>query len=79
MILLSEEEMKALKPDVPMCTQTVFDCAGCSAQCGLTAKAQLKKVVEWLDEPCHEHSDKQLHPHRRCGVCLEALKKECDG
>ena len=40
------------------------------------ASAQLKKVVEWLDRPCHEHSGDVLHPHRRCGVCLQALKKE---
>ena len=40
------------------------------------ARAQLKKVVEWLDRPCHEHSGDVLHPHRRCGVCLQALKKE---
>ena len=49
-ILLSDEEMKALKPDVPMCEQTVFGCDGCSAECGLTARAQLKKVKQyWHD------------------------------
>ena len=43
---------------------------------GEVAKAQLKKAVEWMDIPCHEHSGDVLHPHRRCGVCLQALKKE---
>ena len=40
------------------------------------AREQLEKVVEWLDRPCHEHSGDVLHPHRRCGACLQALKKE---
>ena len=50
-MLLTDEEMKALRPDVAQCTQDLFDCSGCSADCGLTAKAQLKKVVEKL-LPC---------------------------
>ena len=78
MILLTDEEMKALKPDVPMCTQTVFDCEGCSAQCGLTAKAQLKKVVDEMEKPCFEHGDYAVQHRRQCPECWQTLKKECD-
>ena len=48
-LLLNDEEMKALRPDVPACGQTVFECDSCSGGCPLVAKAQLKKVVEYLD------------------------------
>ena len=39
--LLTDEQMKALRPDVPNCQQTVYGCDSCFVQCGLTAKAQL--------------------------------------
>ena len=45
MFRLTDDEMKSLKPDVPNCRQPVFDCEGCSAQCGLTANAQIKKLL----------------------------------
>ena len=45
MFRLTDDEMKALRPNVPNCQQPVFDCEGCSAQCGLTAKAQVKKLL----------------------------------
>ncbi len=68
MILLTEEEMKALRPDVPVCSQTVFDCEGCSARCGLTAKAQLKKDIESIEGM----ADWGLY----LSEILQALKKE---
>uniref|UniRef100_A0A6M3IEG5 Uncharacterized protein n=1 Tax=viral metagenome TaxID=1070528 RepID=A0A6M3IEG5_9ZZZZ len=59
MRILNDEEMKALRPDVPMCQQTVFDCSGCSAQCGIVATAQhqadLKAFIGLLES--HEFYD----------------------
>ncbi len=42
---LTDAEMKCLRPDVPNCQQMLFGCDACSADCRLTAKAQLRKVL----------------------------------
>ena len=57
MILLSDEEMKALRPDVPMCQQTVFDCEGCSGQCRVIARGQLKQAYDYLWEEAFVMTD----------------------
>ena len=44
-------------------------------------KTQLKKVAEWMNTPCMEHSgadSSALTPRRRCGLCLTALLSECE-
>uniref|UniRef100_A0A6M3INN8 Uncharacterized protein n=1 Tax=viral metagenome TaxID=1070528 RepID=A0A6M3INN8_9ZZZZ len=92
MRVLNDEEMKVLRPDVPMCQQTVFDCSGCSAQCGLIAKAQhekdLKDLIEWGNEECFEHpyssrakGEAYNRKRHRCPECWESLKRlvEKDG
>jgi hypothetical protein len=45
--LLTDEEMKATKPDVPMCEVKEVDCDSCSGRCRGIARAQLLK--------CHLH------------------------
>ena len=51
-MLLIDGDLKALKPDVPMCNidpkSVIVNCEGCSGQCKVVAKAQLKKVVEGI-------------------------------
>ncbi len=82
MIQLIDEEMKALRPDVPACGQTVFECASCSGGCPIVAKAQLKKVVEWGDTRCdgdEKHYGSQFIPpplKRNCPECWQALLEE---
>ena len=76
---LTDKEMKALRPDVPACGQTVFECAACSGGCPIVAKAQLKKVVEWGNEVCvgrenHPGYDNVLR--RACSHCWQALLEE---
>ena len=53
--------------------------------CRLTAKAQLKKVVEWRNEECTEHDHtinisgfdhKVLVIHNDCEECWQALLEE---
>lgn len=79
-LLLNDEEMKALRPDVPACGQTVFECDSCSGGCPLVAKAQLKKVVEWGDGHCSllEHGDnaKWPIPRKHCLECWQVLLEE---
>jgi len=41
------------------------------------AKAQLKKVVEWLESPCVEHLGHS--PRIHCHQCWNSLKEELDG
>lgn len=48
MIRLTDKEMKALRPDIPACEQTVFGCDSCSGGCPIVAKAQLKKYSKFL-------------------------------
>lgn len=38
--VLGDEKIKKLRPDVPMCQQTGFDCEGCSGGCRQVAQAQ---------------------------------------
>ncbi len=52
-LLLTDEETAEVQGDKDMCLAVIHGfggCGGCSANCGKVAKAQLKKVVEWLKE-----------------------------
>ena len=54
MFRLTDKEMKALKPGVPNCDQIVFGCEHCSAQCGQTANAQLKKIIDEIEDMAND-------------------------
>ena len=59
--------------DYEVITRCAPDCPACSA------RAQLKKVVEWINTPCEEHYDGGKNPpvpRRKCYNCLLALWKE---
>ena len=68
MLLTDEENPYIDKPETGSFERQVFFRGG---------QAQLKKVVEWINEPCNEHT-KNLIPRRRCGDCMEALLKEIE-
>ena len=74
MILLTDYE--ALKTSYKYPSRADMNGKHCPLSYKRVAKAQLKKVVEWMNELCIEHSEGQLHPHRRCGKCLKALLDE---
>ena len=44
----------------------------------LVAKAQLKKVVEWGNEPCKDRTHNGEMPRRWCWSCWQALLKETE-
>ncbi|KKL79193.1 hypothetical protein LCGC14_2017230 [marine sediment metagenome] len=59
-LLLTDEAMAEVQGDKDRCLAVIHGfggCGGCSANCGKVAKAQFKKVVEWL-------LDNELHPER---------------
>ena len=42
----------------------------------IIAKAQLKQIVEWENEPCpHTNNPNYFKPRRDCDVCWQVLKK----
>ncbi len=70
MIRLTDEEILELDE---MC----FECG--QHDDSEVAKAQLKKVVEWGDEPCieHEHGKRvDAVPRKHCSECWQALLEE---
>jgi len=47
--------------------------------CYRVAKAQLKKVWEWGNEICTEHTTDPLQLRRLCSACWKSLEKEIKG
>lgn len=76
-ILLNDEEMSLARLSVG------DDYGDDEIMCAATAKAQIKKVAEWLGEDCTEHrkASYRYNQHyylarRDCPECQEALNKE---
>jgi len=71
MVLLSDEQIYGELMNPGLKSKTPFD------DCRAIAKAQVKKIYQWGEEPC-PHGGKGQRKKRHCYGCWQQLKKEIE-